>query len=337
MVLKARRPAGDDAHVVIGIVRMDDEAVRGQEGTDPSLPEIAQALARSYFTIYRVNTETDEYLQYAASGPAQILQVEEHGKDFFNVFQRTLLDRVFPEDRARVDGVWKREAILNAIAREDSFSFSCRLLFGGDPMYVSIHAAGLVKGDRRQIVVGISDIDSQMRRDIVFVETQALALRDEMTGIKNKRAFTQTEEQFSRDMLSGRASAFALAVCDVNGLRQVNERFGYAAGDRCIKDACAAICHVFKHSPVYRIGGDEFAIVLRGSDYENREALMDELVEWNRASAAAGGVVVACGMTQYIPGRDYSMSTVFVRADNAMFENKIQLKSAVDERQADGM
>ena len=43
-------------------------------------------------------------------------------------------------------------------------------------------------------------------------------------------------------------------------------------GDRLIKDACALICRVFQHPPVYRVGGDEFVVVLEGNDYQNRVA-----------------------------------------------------------------
>ena len=76
---------------------------------------------------------------------------------------------------------------------------------------------------------------------------------------------------------AGRAEPFAVALCDLNGLKHVNDTRGHKAGDLYLRDGCLSICHVFKHSPVYRIGGDEFAVVLEGHDLENVEALMRQL------------------------------------------------------------
>lgn len=55
----------------------------------------------------------------------------------------------------------------------------------------------------------------------------------------------------------------------MNDLKKVNDFYGHDAGDRHILSAKKLICDVFKHSPVYRIGGDEFTVILTGTDYEN--------------------------------------------------------------------
>ena len=66
---------------------------------------------------------------------------------------------------------------------------------------------------------------------------------------------------------------------DANNLKMINDNYGHGAGDEYIKGCCKILCDVFCHSPVFRIGGDEFAVILKGRDYHNRNDLMKEIKE----------------------------------------------------------
>ena len=120
---------------------------------------------------------------------------------------------------------------------------------------------------------------------------------------------------------------FALAVCDVNGLKYVNDTYGHKAGDETIVAAARFICELFDHSPVFRIGGDEFVVVLTGRDYENREAILQKLHRRAEENIARGQVVVAAGMAEYVPGQDARLHPVFERADGQMYRKKQELKA----------
>ncbi len=87
------------------------------------------------------------------------------------------------------------------------------------------------------------------------------------------------------------------------------------------------VCDAFKHSPVYRIGGDEFIVVLQGQDYKDRQSIAEhlrnefdkkysqtELDQWFRYSAAVGIAENA--------SFDTSAAVVFKRAENDMYEDK---------------
>ena len=84
------------------------------------------------------------------------------------------------------------------------------------------------------------------------------------------------------------------------------------------------VCKVFAHSPVFRIGGDEFAVISQGADYENIDRLLDQIAEHNQKNADAAGVVIACGMSKF--NNDNNVAAVFGRADALMYENKKKLK-----------
>ena len=166
------------------------------------------------------------------------------------------------------------------------------------------------------------------RRQREFDRMQDMAYKDGMTGVGNNYAFHREEMSFDREIKEGFIKDFALVVCDLNGLKTVNDTKGHAAGDQYIRCACATICEIFSHSPVFRIGGDEFAVVLRGRDYDNRDQLIGQLREISCKNNIGDGPVIAVGMAEYASESDALFDEVFSRADAAMYEDKKKLKNA---------
>ena len=95
----------------------------------------------------------------------------------------------------------------------------------------------------------------------------------------DKNAYGEFEKKLNQQIQSGEDVEFAIAICDVNGLKTVNDTQGHIAGDKYIRMASKLVCETFKHSPVFRVGGDEFVAILRGSDFDRREKLQNSLLE----------------------------------------------------------
>jgi diguanylate cyclase (GGDEF)-like protein len=129
------------------------------------------------------------------------------------------------------------------------------------------------------------------------------------------------------DEAGGRDMAFAVGVFDCDNVQRINDRPGREKGDVCLKTASRLICRVFQHSPVFRIGGDEFSVILQNADYQNREALVRQFRE-NMAVINASArneweqAHIAMGIAEYEPQRDRSVNDVIRRADESMYENK---------------
>ena len=155
---------------------------------------------------------------------------------------------------------------------------------------------------------------------------ETLANIDPMTGVKSKHAYMVSEKAADIAIASGTAQEFAVVVCDVNGLKKINDTLGHKAGDEYIRAACKMVCTIFKHSPVYRIGGDEFVVVMSGRDYIIRKDLMRLLHDQSVEHINKGGAVVSAGISDYRPGEDKSYHDVFERADELMYEEKQLLK-----------
>ena len=160
-------------------------------------------------------------------------------------------------------------------------------------------------------------------------EARKMAAVDSLTGIKNKHAYSQWEEKINAEIAMGSQESFAVAVCDVNNLKMVNDMYGHKEGDNCIRNACAKICGVFSHSPVFRIGGDEFAVILSGDDYFRRKKLVEEItaVPADRSGIRIGETISA-GMAEYDPKRHTCLLNVFEEADKAMYEKKQIMKAS---------
>ena len=152
----------------------------------------------------------------------------------------------------------------------------------------------------------------------------ALAFQDGLTGVKNKNAQEDKIFEINSKIKAGHAR-FAVVMCDVNDLKNINDTFGHVRGDQAIRGACIALCHAFVHSPVYRIGGDEFVAILEGEDYDNRDKLFKALAKKN-ITDESGHFSFSIGMATFQPGIDPNYQSVYNRADEAMYKMKKKTK-----------
>ncbi len=157
-------------------------------------------------------------------------------------------------------------------------------------------------------------------------EATTIALTDPMTGVKSKHAFLLRQREFDEAIDAQTVEKFAIVVCDVNGLKVINDTLGHKAGDEYIMQASHMVCDIFQHSPVYRVGGDEFVAVLTDRDYLIRKELVLALHDRSVEHIGTKEVVISGGLADYRPGEDTCFHDVFERADALMYEEKQLLK-----------
>lgn len=159
---------------------------------------------------------------------------------------------------------------------------------------------------------------------------ETLAYQDAMTKVKNSSSYKLATENLEKQIQHSIAE-FAVVMCDLNYLKYINDHFGHKAGDTAIKIASGIICRSFPYSTVFRIGGDEFVVILQGIEYEKRDELCAALEREIAENAAAkdseeyAAVSIAYGMAVYEPDRDRNYQQVFERADAKMYEHKERL------------
>ena len=320
-------------HIIIGINNIDAQ-MKQREALERIKEERITyarmtALAGNYLAIYTVNPENDTYSEYNTATEYAELGIEKKGDRFFERAYENAAEAIFYEDLDMFRAALTKENILRMIEERGMFTLNYRLMLKGQPNYVSLRAAMVEEKDGPQLIIGVTDIDAQVKKDQEYTHNlnaaRDKANLDELTGVKNKHAYADVELRFNDMIANGAAPEFALVVCDLNGLKIINDTYGHQAGDAFIQRGCDIICKTFKHSPVYRVGGDEFVAVVQGEDYENLEVLMQELSLTNRKNKKNNEVVIAVGFAQY--NHDRSVAAVFERADSKMYENKKLLKS----------
>lgn len=170
-------------------------------------------------------------------------------------------------------------------------------------------------------------LDRERKQFEELEQARQKAYIDQMTGVHNKRAYYEYAEKMDERIRNHEVEDFGVIVFDLNNLKMINDRYGHEAGDNYIKHGCKMICKKFAHSPVFRIGGDEFVAILEGSDYESRKNLLasfDAIIDENNLM---NGVVIASGLAEYRIHKDERVKNVFDRADKRMYERKIKLKA----------
>ncbi|MDO4538561.1 MAG: diguanylate cyclase [Coriobacteriales bacterium] len=161
-----------------------------------------------------------------------------------------------------------------------------------------------------------------------------LAYADALTNVRNKGAFTVYMRELDEQLSCGQKQAeFAFGMFDCDGLKRVNDQYGHEKGDLYLQASCAMICRVFQHSPVFRIGGDEFAVILEGEDFINRDVLIELFNRECARSCEIGDepwskLSISAGIVLYDPSIDSCASDTLRRADELMYANKRERKMA---------
>ena len=158
----------------------------------------------------------------------------------------------------------------------------------------------------------------------------ALAYRDSLTGVKNRTAYTEAIAEYEKRINCGKP-CFAVLVADINDLKKVNDKYGHDIGNELIIHTARILCNTFRNSPVFRIGGDEFVVILENHDLENYHKLVERLdQDFARDSISFQDkeikISVARGIATYNPNIDQVFGDVFTNADHAMYMHKQNIK-----------
>lgn len=164
----------------------------------------------------------------------------------------------------------------------------------------------------------------QLKKRIDYINS--LAYTDKLTGMNNNTSYMQAVSQI-RDMISEGGCSFSVFVIDINGLKAVNDTYGHNYGNELIIAAAEAITSTFGYENSYRIGGDEFAVIIDGADSDRCEELKKNFAD--RISERSGKVKLraAVGYAVYQGTAGETYKSVFERADADMYRIKTAMKS----------
>lgn len=331
--MKAMRVIGEENHIIIGVTNVDAQ-IRDRISAEQAKEERKaylrlSAFSRNLLVLYVVDPESEEYTEFSASEEFVELGIAKKGSHFFEASFRNSLKAVYTEDRDWFLSSFTKENLLESIKADGIFVLDYRMVIQGDPTYVRLKASEVEEEGKTLMVIGVEDVDVYVRREkeqaYDLSVAREMATKDALTGVKNRHAFLQAEKHLNEQIKNGIASPFAVVVFDINGLKDINDSMGHQMGDQYIRKACSTVCDIFKRSRVFRIGGDEFAVICQGKDYKNIESLLAEMDEANSYNKSVGDVQIAYGKAEFED--DSSVQEVFERADRRMYAHKDTLKS----------
>lgn len=163
-----------------------------------------------------------------------------------------------------------------------------------------------------------------------------LAVVDAMTGVGNKAAYLEKMRSLDDQIRRGRAS-FSVCVFDLNGLKEINDKYGHECGDMAICDAAEVLKTVFGKERLYRIGGDEFIAILDGMKQSDTDRCFgeveDKILLHNQTERPYKvPLAIAKGAAVFQSGEDKGYRDVFRRADNDMYQKKAAYYVSHDRR-----
>ncbi|HEY9621339.1 MAG TPA: PleD family two-component system response regulator [Crinalium sp.] len=171
--------------------------------------------------------------------------------------------------------------------------------------------------------------------EIANQKLERLASLDGLTQIANRRCFDECL-QYEWQRLAREQLPLALLLCDVDFFKEYNDRYGHLAGDECLKHIAKIMQHSVKRPAdlVARFGGEEFAVVLPNTSVQGAihvvEEIQDQLKEKaiaHRGSPISSVVTLSIGLAGTIPLPQNSPVELIERADQALYQAKLQGKN----------
>ncbi len=172
------------------------------------------------------------------------------------------------------------------------------------------------------------------------IKAQELSNRvfvDALTSVRNKGGYDDYILHLKERIKKKDVVEFGICMFDCDNLKVINDNYGHEKGDVYLKTAAKAICEVFQHSPVFRIGGDEFTLILLNEDFKNRTELINLFkVNCNTVNEQAKNdweqIHISIGLAISELSNMASVDDVMRKADQLMYENKRKRKGSKEVR-----
>ena len=229
---------------------------------------------------------------------------------------------IHPDDRERIKAVFRR-TVATGLGERGEFRF---VLKDGRVRHIESEGRAIhdAKGKVSKVLVVSRDITERKRME---TELLRLATTDFLTGLPNRRHFlARLEEEHARmQRLEGQRAT--VLMLDLDHFKRVNDRFGHATGDNCLKHLTALVRgELRKIDTAGRLGGEEFGIILPGADPTSAQVFAERL----RLKVADTPFVLKDQVIQLtvsigvaaMDGKDADAVAVLARADRALYGAK---------------
>ena len=154
-----------------------------------------------------------------------------------------------------------------------------------------------------------------------------MAYTDILTGMGNRNAYFEVKEKLNKKISKGNVT-FAIAIFDINGLKNANDDFGHETGDLMIVSVAEILKQFFKKGTLFRIGGDEFVAIVENTSNEQMSIILDKISTEIDSKIIVKNelhipLAISKGFSVYTP-EDTEVKAVVQRADAQMYQDKTE-------------
>ena len=177
----------------------------------------------------------------------------------------------------------------------------------------------------RALQAGLSELQSQ------HALLEKMAYYDHLTKVRNSASYSKAIEALDKQIEEGTAN-FGVVMLDANFLKEVNDHYGHASGDVVLTRCAEVISEAFADDEVYRVGGDEFVVILRDDRIKHADSclsFLDRLIENNNEKADKDfmKISISYGVAIY-EKKNYNYEAVYRKADRKMYEMKRKIHAS---------
>lgn len=308
---------------------------------DRQQSSIIEGLAGDFVSIYYVDLVTEEFDIFRKSSDGTgLLKEKEKGTSYFSVALKNGERNIYHKDLETFHQEFSKEHILEQLSNKQSYHLTYRIVIEGVPRYIQYRfVRPSVLGENTKMIVGVYNVDTEVRAKLQEQEEQRLAQEreislklqaerlsidvyiDSMTGLYNRRSY---EDDLLHNPDIPVEDDYVYISLDLNGLKTTNDNIGHEAGDELIRAAayCMRTC-LGSYGKLYRVGGDEFvATIFADTDKlrEIKQDFLETITQWK--GRLVDTLSISLGSASKAEFPNLSVKELGQIADKRMYEEK---------------
>jgi len=256
----------------------------------------------------------------------EVLNTSEHWKAFYDSRRLCVADKLiqksFNETSEKGSYQLKKSKIVEGAYEFIDF-FPC---LSADGRWLKITAAE-IRDVHGSVVGAIETIEDITERKLAEEKLRQLSLKDELTGIHNRRGFIMLAEHQLKNAQRLKQELLLLFI-DVDKMKWINDNLGHKEGDQALIDAATVMQKTFRKSDIIaRIGGDEFVSLAVVTKKLTSEMILTRLqrnlkILNKRESARPYLLALSVGVTSFDPDNPCTLEQLINQGDEMMYQDK---------------
>ena len=320
-----RVPAPDGGYDMVMGFAVKDEQIRAEAENKRKMMNqlsLLDGLSQEYSSVWTIKPNDRSYSLVRYQDENDVDEYISTGKSSVNYdagMNKYIEQSVFEEDIARVKNATQFDVVMDALEKKKTYSVSYRHKhYDGEICYYQMcFGVAQVEGGERQIVLAFRNVEEMIHDEIEARNRLASSIEqrdtDGLTGLNNRQCF----ERRLMDFAHMGAKTISCVYMDVDGLHVLNEKKGHQAGDDVLRMVSKELSTLWRKENIFRVGGDEFVIILPDVESEITLSRIDIL----RADIEKEGYHVSIGFS-ITNGNQIDMAKAISEAETYMYKEK---------------